>query len=348
MEYIVLAATPGIPTQELLNLFNTPNGETIFISFSTLNDKNLTQAPSSSAAARIVFHGEYDTALIKLIHTVHPTTKNILLFNTADAALLHEIIKLDESFSVEACIDNWSNSIRQLSLLAEKSPESSALIEYSNLARFSVQTIALVNKRLGVQLNDNPIITKVYSGIVRLIAAAALINNEDALVLYDDAKTLELTSHYDSNYTDAISLIAKHQPAALKELNALQKFMRDNSTTGNIALALENKQSELEIALLQIQQLQEELEAAQINIKHMQQEINRLTNICQQNDKNQKELDIALLQLNQLQQELENTMDKYGELEHSSANSVLVDKILCELPLLTLLRTQNRCSTHTN
>lgn len=338
MEYIVLASSPGIATQGLLDLFNNPGGETVFVKFAMLRDTGLIHTSSHPSATRIVFHGEYAEELITHIHTTHPTSKNILVFDTAEAAILQELPRNDGSFSIDSCIDNWTNCISQMSLLAEQNHTTSVLIDYASFTNTAAHIIAQVNKRLGVQLSNCPVNATGHSSIARLIAAAALIDRDQAMVFYDDAKTLALTSQYNSSYTDAASLIARQQSAALNEFKALLKCLQGKSPTGNIASAIETQQSELEITLLQIQHLHEELEVAQINIKHMQQDIHNLLN------SKESELEIALLQVNQLQEELEDTLDKYGFFERPLANTTILEKLLGEVPLLSLLRSQANTS----
>lgn len=353
MEYIVLASTPGIATQGLLDLFSSPGIETLFIAFTTLREAELITA--SAQATRIVFHGEYHAELIKRIHAAYPVTKNILLFDTAETALLGEFAHTP--LSLDNCINHWLDCISQMTLFAEQNIRCSALVDYASLSTETGQILTLLNKRLGIQFTNCTVNATNYSGIARLIAAAALIDRDETMAFYDDAKTLALTSHNTTNYVDVNSLIAKQHSVAFNEFQTLLKYLQNDVAMENLALAfgqqledlantrqqLRKKESELAIALLQIQQLQEELGITQLAANQLCEE-----NTRQQLSSKQNELEIALLQINQLQEELENTLVKYNVIESRFASNALIEKVLGELPLLGLLRNRANPPTQIN
>lgn len=376
MEYIVLASSPGITTEGLLDLFNNPGSETLFVAFATSLDTELITVAAQTSVSCIVFHGEYHSELIKRIHTTYPITKNILVFDTAEAALLQKIACGDIQVSLDACIHHWIDCISQMTLFAEQNPTSTVLVDYVSLTDTTEQILTLVNARLGIQLNNGVITTTVYSSIARLIAAAALINHDETMVFYDDARTLALTIQHSSGYIDAASLVAKQHSAALNEFQVLLKHLQSDNAIKNIALAVEQqgetlanvhqqfckKDSELAISLLQIQQLREELDitqltatqlreemdAMQANINTLRHELTVSASVRQQLNSKQSELEIALLQLNQLQEELEDTLEKYNVFERPLAGGVLMEKVLGELPFLGLLRNRVNTPTQTN
>ncbi len=354
MEYIVLASTPGIATQGLLDLFSSPGSETLFVAFTTLHEAKLITA--SAQATRIVFHGEYHAELIKRIHAAYPVTKNILLFDTAETALLGEFARTP--LSLDNCINHWLDCISQMTLFAEQNAHCSALVDYASLSTETGQILTLLNQRLGIQFTNCTVNATNYSGIARLIAAAALIDRDETMAFYDDAKTLALTSHNNTtNYIDVNLLIAKQHSVALNEFQTLLKYLQNDVAMENLALAfgqkledlantreqLRKKESELAIALLQIQQLQEELGITQLAANQLCEE-----NTRQQLSSKQNELEIALLQINQLQEELEDTLVKYNAIESRFASNALIEKVLGELPLLGLLRNRANPPTQIN
>ena len=344
MEYIVLASSPGIATQALLDLFNNPNGKTVFIEFAALRDAESVADATQIPAARIVFHGEYNTELVNRIHTALPTTKNILVFDTAEAVLLQELARHDTPPSLDSCISQWAESIRQLTLLAEQNASSSVLVNHSSLTNATAPILALLNTRLGMQFTNCSLNPTNYSGIARLIAAAVLIDRDEAMVLYDDAITLALTSEHITNYTDAASLITKQQPAALNELHTLLRHLSGNNPINNLAAAAEQQQQAvLAQAKQQLDDKENELEIAQLQIQHLQ---NNLESMHFNNK--QSELEIALLQISHLQEELENLIEKYSVLDRPQSESALLEKMLGELPLLGLLRNQTNTSVRTD
>jgi hypothetical protein len=352
VEYIVLASSPGIAIQGLLDLFNNSSGETVFIKFTTLRDASSIRTFARPSARRTVFHGVYDAELIKNINATYPTTKNILLFDTAEAAILQELSNNDDAFSIDTCIDNWANCINQLSLFKEQNPTSTVLIDYASLINTTAQIIALVNQRLDIQLSNCPVSATSYSSIARLIAAAALINRDEAMMFYDDAKTLALTNQYDSSYTDAPSLVAKQQAAALNEFQSLLKCLQNDNSMKNTVLAVEQTQNELNKAHKTNKQLCKKITVHEETIISLQKENAEYENFREHLSIKNEELHTAHLTITQLREKIASMQTKINEFREDINTSININRLLtnkeCELDiaLLQLNQLQNELENH--
>jgi hypothetical protein len=379
VEYIVLTSSSGIAINGLLGLFANTRDQTLFVAWEEHSRPETITDVGQTSAACVVFYGEYNTEHLKHIHSLHPTAKNIFLFDTAESALLQNFNQQNSMVAIENGIKTWSDSIARLTQLAERNPGRSVLVDYASLLHKPEQIIAQINSRLSLQLTHCILAATSYSSIARLIAAALLIDQDEAMILYDDAKTLALTDHSQAGYTDASTLAAKHHSTALAEFQQLLAQLKIPATANNTATAAEKLQHQLAIAQQTSDQLREEVTTLKRDLSAKERELGALANTRQQlsNTENElaivslhsqhlqeelailgktreqllnkeNELAITLLQLQHMQEELEHTLEKYEGFERHTSSTLLMEKIVREIPLMGLLRHQAISAPPTN
>jgi len=336
MEYIVFTSSAGTDTQSLLNLFINNKQKTITISIDNFtSDSDLINedfikktvanhlakfeiADSPTLPLRIVLHGAYNDKLVRSIFSSYNNVKGLFVFDTPDSAVVAELSSSGSIDSLDTCLKNWEDSISHSVTFAEESAAECALIDMKMLSNKTLEFVELLNNKLGIQLSACQFETQNYSSITRLIASSILLNRDELMAFYDDAKTFAVTLDHGYQYTEASSLLASHSA------NAYSEYL--------------NLINELDISLL-ISKQQQELHELNIH---------SFAAIQQKLDNTENELEIALLQINQLQEEMEQLFDKYQIFERFSGEDNFVEKILRDSPLVQLLRQHSISKTKVN
>jgi hypothetical protein len=328
METIIIASTPGIFTEELLKIFDD-SIETECINLCSFQEMSTTQNLNRSSAKRIVFYGEFEADIIQNILNNYSSTKAIFIFDTAETAVLPLILVSDHQISVTNSIDHWIETIGQMTLLTETNMGSSVLVDYQALVKFTAPTLDQIQKKLNIQLKSYTFVSRFHSSIAHLISSVALINRDETMVFYDDARTLAIATPINNQYVEATSLISNQQAAAIEEFRDLLGVLQSEhvienpvSTASQLRVKLENlqqenlflrsqvtgyttakaqleaKESDLVLSQLQIRQLRDDIELSQLAISQLREELE-----VSQKDSNNAKKELLKMQTIELQRD---------------------------------------------